>query len=415
VCGITGGDFNGLYNQSEGTLFSTASTFLPLTSIRRIVFATDGTFANRVGLLFNTVGQPSTFLTSSGGSLSALIDSPVVSIASPVKIAGAYKLDDFAISANGSAVTTDTTGPVGIGINRLSIGSQNDIELINGHIAALRYYKKRLPNAKLQSLTYPDDDADAYIAAVEAALGTSIYLALPNATSDVKRIITDFYKAEKSAGRYSLHKRIYLPIYNNLAANAVDMVTTTSGTFVNTPTTAMGYVMGNGSNQYFNINTTLRALGLTSSNASYIMGLKSESLLNNRGNSGALDASGYFVDFRFDIASGRRLTWLQPDTNPSGTFDTSQRTGVIVTNRTSSLEYTIHNDTADLGTKIYASGLPEVNPFIMARNNNGNPDLFGNSEIGFFGFGLGMSVSNARAYAAAMKNLWENLTGLTLP
>jgi len=153
VCNITGGDFNNFYNQSEGTLFSTASTFLPLTSIRRIVFATDGTFANRVGLLFNTVGQPSTFITSSGGSLSALIDSPVVSIASPVKIAGAYKLDDFAISANGSAVTTDTTGPVGIGINRLSIGSQNDIELINGHIAAIRYYKKRLPNAKITQLT----------------------------------------------------------------------------------------------------------------------------------------------------------------------------------------------------------------------------------------------------------------------
>jgi hypothetical protein len=297
------------------------------------------------------------------------------------------------------------------------IGSRPSSAIFNGTISTIRYYRKRLPNAKLQSITYPDpdDDADAYIAAVEAALGTSIYLALPNATSDAKRIITDFYKAEKLAGRYSLHKRIYLPIYNNLAANAVDAITRTSGTFVNTPTTAMGYVKGNGSNQYFNINTTLGALGLTSSNASYIMGLKSESLSTSRGNSGALDASGYSVDFRFDTVSGRRLTWLQPDTNPSGTFDTSQRTGVIVTNRTSSLEYTIHNDTADLGTKIYASDLPGVNPFIMARNNNGNPDLFGNSEIGFFGFGLGMSASNARAYAAAMKNLWENLTGLTLP
>jgi hypothetical protein len=260
-----------------------------------------------------------------------------------------------------------------------------------------------------------DPDAKLYIAAVQAALGaTTIEAALPSATNP-KKIISDFYKAEKDAGRYALHKRIYLPIYNNLAANAVDAITRTSGTFVNTPTTAMGYVKGNGSNQYFNINTTLGALGLTSSNASYIMGLKSESLLNNRGNSGALDASGYFVDFRFDTASGRRLAWLKPDGSASGVFDTSQRTGVIVTNRTSSLEYTIHNDTADLGTVISATGLPVVNPFIMARNNNGNPDLFGNSEIGFFGFGLGMSASNARAYAAAMKNLWENLTGLTLP
>jgi len=331
----------------------------------------------------------------------------------------AYAVNDYQSAYDGAVSGSDSnTGGTIPNASELHIGNLGGVaDRFTGHIRFVRYFKKRLPNAKLQALTYPDpdDDADAYIAAVEAALGTSIYLALPNATSDAKRIITDFYKAEKSAGRYALLKRIYLPIYNNLAANAVDMVTTTSGTFVNTPTTAMGYVRGNGSNQYFNINATLGALGLTSSNASYIMGLKSESLSTNRGNSGALDASGYFVDFRFDTTSGRGLTWLQSDINPSGAFFTSQRTGVIVTNRTSSLEYTVHNDTADLVTKIYASGLPEVNPFIMARNNNGNPDLFGNSEIGFFGFGLGMSASNARAYAAAMKNLWEDLTGLTLP
>jgi len=153
VCNITGGNFNNFYNQSEGTLFSTASTFSPNTNIRRIVFATDGTAANRAGFLFNNVGQPTTFVASSGGSLSALIASPVSSITAPVKIAGAYKVNDFAISANGSTVTNDTSGLVGVGINRLNIGSQNDTELINGHIAAIRYYKKRLPNAKLQSLT----------------------------------------------------------------------------------------------------------------------------------------------------------------------------------------------------------------------------------------------------------------------
>ena len=134
-------------------MFSTASTFSPNTNIRRIVFATDGTAANRAGFLFNNVGQPTTFVASSGGSLSALIASPVSSITAPVKIAGAYKVDDFAISANGSTVTNDTSGLVGVGINRLNIGSQNDTELINGHIAAIRYYKKRLPNAKLQALT----------------------------------------------------------------------------------------------------------------------------------------------------------------------------------------------------------------------------------------------------------------------
>jgi hypothetical protein len=56
-----------------------------------------------------------------------------------------------------------------------------------------------------------------------------------------------------------------------------------------------------------------------------------------------------------------------------------------------------------------------VNPFIMARNNNGTADLFSDSEIAFFGFGLGLSATNAKAYALAMKNLWQDCTGLTLP
>jgi hypothetical protein len=153
VCSITGAAFTGMYNTTEGTFFATASTFSPNTNIRRIVFATDGAITNRAGLLFNSVGSPTTFVASSGGSLSALIAVTVASITSPVKIAGAYKLDDFAISANGSAVTTDTSGLVGVGINRLNIGSQNDTETLNGHIASIRYYKKRLSNAKLQTIT----------------------------------------------------------------------------------------------------------------------------------------------------------------------------------------------------------------------------------------------------------------------
>jgi len=153
ICSITGAAFTGMYNTTEGTLFATASTFSPNTNIRRIVFATDGAITNRAGLLFNSAGFPTTFVASSGGSLSALIAVTVASVTSPVKIVGAYKLDDFAISANGGAINSDNLGAVGVGINRLNIGSQNDTEPLNGHIASIRYFKKRLANAKLQSIT----------------------------------------------------------------------------------------------------------------------------------------------------------------------------------------------------------------------------------------------------------------------
>jgi hypothetical protein len=155
-----------------------------------------------------------------------------------------------------------------------------------------------------------DPSAKAYIDAIVAAGAT--------VTSVQKAAINNFIKAEKAASRWTLHKRIYLPIWGIASPNAIDMVGLTSGTFVNSPTMGSGFIKGNATSQYFNINTTLGSLGITSSNGSYIMGLKAESSVTNRGNSGALNAGGYLIDFRFDAVSGRRLAWLTSDTNILG-------------------------------------------------------------------------------------------------
>ena len=65
----------------------------------------------------------------------------------------AYKLNDYAYSVNGAASITDTIALVPT-VNKMSIGAAyNNSLTINGHIAAIRYYKKRLTNFKLQSLT----------------------------------------------------------------------------------------------------------------------------------------------------------------------------------------------------------------------------------------------------------------------
>lgn len=252
-----------------------------------------------------------------------------------------------------------------------------------------------------------DPDAKAYIEAVVAA-GAIV-------TTTQRNAIDAFVKAEKIASRWTMHKRLYLPIWGVAASNAICMISLTSGTFVNSPTMGAGFIKGNSSNQHFNINTTLGNLGVTSSNGYSIIGLKTETSTVNRSNHGALNVGGYIVDFRISTGLGRRITWLQSDSSVAGAFDTSQKTGVIVSTRTSALQYTVHNDISDLGTVLFAGGVPGVNPFVMARNNNGAADLFGDSEIAFVGFGLGLSAANAKAYAAATKNLWQVCTGLTLP
>ena len=153
VCSITGTAFTGLWNATEGTLFTTASTSVTAGS-KRILAATDGSSSNRYVLFFDASGANATkFLNSSGGSVYTNILVTTTSVASPTKMIGAYKLNDFAYVVNGSAVATNTSGLVGTGIDRFTIGNQNNIEFLNGHIQSIRYYKKRLSNSKLQTLT----------------------------------------------------------------------------------------------------------------------------------------------------------------------------------------------------------------------------------------------------------------------
>jgi hypothetical protein len=65
----------------------------------------------------------------------------------------AYAGTSFASSANGAAVETATrTMPTGL--NNIKIGYLfTGSFYLSGHIASIRYYKKRLPNAKLVALT----------------------------------------------------------------------------------------------------------------------------------------------------------------------------------------------------------------------------------------------------------------------
>ena len=161
VCNITGGNFNNFYNQSEGTMLVNSSCFAPqplALPSRRVVTASDGTSGNRVAIGniaagFVDAGLSQVFIVATGGSIQATLGISGLTLSSINKTVGAYKQNDFAVSTNGSAVVTDATGLVGTSLNRLDIGNQLSGDFLCGHIAAIRYYKKRLPDAKLVTLT----------------------------------------------------------------------------------------------------------------------------------------------------------------------------------------------------------------------------------------------------------------------
>jgi hypothetical protein len=161
VCNITGGNFNNFYNQSEGTMLANSSSFAPqplALPSRRVVTASDGTSGNRVAIGniaagFIASGLSQALIVVTGGSPQSDIGIAGLTLSSLNKTAAAYKGNDFAVSTNSSAVVTDVIGSVPTNLNRLEIGNQLNNDFLCGHIASIRYYKKRLPNAKLVTLT----------------------------------------------------------------------------------------------------------------------------------------------------------------------------------------------------------------------------------------------------------------------
>ena len=148
VCSITGGGFTSFYNQSEGTMLTNA--FTPASGDRTVLSADDNTANEMIRL--RTEGTNPFFKVTDGGSELVAIDAGTVSANTSFKLIGAYKLDDFASSINGGAAVTDTSGTTPT-VDRMRIGAGQGGNTMCGCVASLRYYKKRLPNAKLQALT----------------------------------------------------------------------------------------------------------------------------------------------------------------------------------------------------------------------------------------------------------------------
>lgn len=151
VCSITGAAFSGFYNQEEGS-FSCVTTKPSTNSNSFIVHASDGTFDNAIDMRYNTATQAGSIMNVSNVTQFSLAST--ISASALVKQSVGYKIDDCAYSANSGSVITDTSASIPT-TNRMVIGNSaaGGSYYLNGTVSSIRYYKKRLPNAKLQALT----------------------------------------------------------------------------------------------------------------------------------------------------------------------------------------------------------------------------------------------------------------------
>jgi hypothetical protein len=148
---MTGTNFSSWYNQSEGVFIANGTALVESSTTGYWnVNATAGVNANSMYSAFADARQLRVF--DGVGAEQVSIASSGVTALVYAKTAAAYKLNDFAVSTNGGAVATDTSGTLPAP-TQMFIGSSNGA--YNGWIAQIAYYNTRLPNTQLQTLTAP--------------------------------------------------------------------------------------------------------------------------------------------------------------------------------------------------------------------------------------------------------------------
>lgn len=158
VCSITGAAFTGFYNQTEGTMVFKGdrvlgNNFAGISGFPRYISFDDGTVSNRIHLWW--YAGPNAYNVTVGGVDSAAITTTAITDGSRFGLSARYKTNDFAVSQNGGAPSTDVSGGLptvdraGIGMVGFSGG------FINGHIFSIQYFNAIKTNAQLQALSTP--------------------------------------------------------------------------------------------------------------------------------------------------------------------------------------------------------------------------------------------------------------------
>jgi hypothetical protein len=150
---MTGVNFSSWYRQDEGTFVASAYSSTATTSISNpLIQIDDGSINNRY-LIYRI--SPGTSIDASalvGGQSQAKFLYSTFSSATKNTISFGFKFNDFASSANGSNIQTDTVGSLPT-VNTLRIGLDTSGRILNGVLSKLAFYPKRLPNTELQGIT----------------------------------------------------------------------------------------------------------------------------------------------------------------------------------------------------------------------------------------------------------------------
>lgn len=149
VAVMTGTNFSDWFNATEGTFYVEADC-PGVAAVAFILDANNGGATETIKTYLATTSLIYKVVTASTTQVN--ITAATITANTAFKIAYCYKLDDFAISFNGGASSTDTLGTPPT-VNKLGIGNSSSDSYLNGHIKSIKFFNTRKSNADLVSLT----------------------------------------------------------------------------------------------------------------------------------------------------------------------------------------------------------------------------------------------------------------------
>jgi len=154
VATMTGTNFSDWFNPSEGTFtsrYTPSMTSAAANIIRGPVIVDGGSFNESINIGVLS-GQNGMRVYDGGTELVNMLRG-TISANVNYQIAGAYKLNDYAVAVNGGAVTTDTSATVPTP-DRLAIGRYvTGGTFFSGLIQNIMYWPMRLTNAEVQAFS----------------------------------------------------------------------------------------------------------------------------------------------------------------------------------------------------------------------------------------------------------------------
>jgi hypothetical protein len=143
-----------LIGQTEGTVFLNVNVKNLESYTRRILTLSDNTVDNVIGLQISSNLKKIVFFVEKLGLNQTVIATTdnFFNLNENVKIAVAYKLNDFALYVNGTQIGIDTSGTIP-STSVLKFSEANDSAFYTGNINTTALWKTRLTNAQLAELT----------------------------------------------------------------------------------------------------------------------------------------------------------------------------------------------------------------------------------------------------------------------